>query len=107
MSARLARMVLRIDQGRLAALSDLAARLLEETRHEYSLASIVRGLISLGLLTVADASALAPLFVGSRIARGRKKGTRHAPTADLDLEFEDDHLDALERREVVARAPRS
>jgi hypothetical protein len=99
-------MVLRVDRGLIATLHEIAARLFDETGHEYSLASIVRGLSSLGILTVADAAALAPLFVGSRIARGRKKGTRCPPVADLELGFEDGHHDAHERREVVARPPR-
>ena len=76
MSARLARMVVRVDAGLNDTLTTLAARLFNETRLEYSLASIVRGLIAIGLRAVSDAPRLAPHFVGVRIARGRKKGAR-------------------------------
>jgi hypothetical protein len=100
-------MVVRVDAGLNGTLTIIAARLFNETRLEYSLASIVRGLIAIGLRAVTDAPTLAPLFVGMRVARGRKKGERRPPVAPLDLEFEDEHHEARARREVVARPRRS
>ena len=79
MSARLARMVVRVDRGLHETLTTIAARLFNETRIEHPHAAIVRGLIALGLATVAGNKVLAPLFAGSRIARGRKKGARRPP----------------------------
>jgi hypothetical protein len=90
----LCRMVVRVDAGLNATLTEIAARLFAETLHEYSHSAIVRGLIAIGLLTITDAPHLAPLFVGTRIARGRKRGSRRsviAAPADLNLEFEDEH----------------
>jgi hypothetical protein len=69
-------MVLRVDRDLRGMLKSIADRLFTETAHDYSYAAIVRGLIGLGLIVVADAPKLAPLFVGVRIARGRKKGAR-------------------------------
>jgi hypothetical protein len=89
----LCRMVVRVDVGLNDTLTEIAARLFAETLHEYSHSAIVRGLIAIGLLTIADAPHLAPLFVGTRMARGRKQGSQRsviAAPADLDLEFEDD-----------------
>lgn len=88
---RLCRMVLRVDRNLRETLVTIAARLLSETGLSYSCAAIVRGLIDLGLASLADASSLAPLFVGARVKRGRKPGERRAMRVDdLDLEHEDD-----------------
>jgi hypothetical protein len=107
-SARLARLVVRVPIDLGATLDGIAGRLFEETRIEYSHASIVRGLIRMGLttVTVAGDDGLAPLFAGVRVPRGRKKGERRPRVADLDLEFEDEHHEGHERREVVARPRR-
>ena len=86
----LVRMVIRVDAGLNNNLTTIAARLFNETRLEYTLASVTRGLIALGLRAVAEAPVLAPLFVGARIPRGRKKGTRFPPRADPDLSVEDE-----------------
>lgn len=82
-TGKLARLVVRIDPALNIALADLTARLFEETRVEHSHAAIVRGLVAIGLASIADAKILAPLFVGARIPRGRKRGTRsRTRTAD-------------------------
>lgn len=77
---RYVRMVLRVDRSLDAQVDVIAERLFQETRDDYPRAAVVRGLIVLGLLTVARSNVLAPHFVGVRIARGPKKGgraTRH------------------------------
>jgi hypothetical protein len=84
-SRPLARQVLRLDPSLNDTLATIAARLFNETRLEYPLASVIRGLIALGLLAIAEAPLLAPLFVGARVPRGRKKGTRFPPRAGPDL----------------------
>ena len=94
-AVKLARMVVRIDPELSSALADLANRLFEETRIESSHAASIRELVAIGLASIADAVTLAPLFVGARIPRGRKPGTRlKTRTADargdLDLEHEDE-----------------
>lgn len=76
MSARLFRMVIRVSPTLRPTLGSIADRLLTETGLDYSHSAIVRALIAIGLLTVADAPHLAPLFMGTRIQRGRKKGDR-------------------------------
>lgn len=90
MSRRLARMVIRVDAGLHETLTTLAARLFNETRHDYSLASMVRGLIAIGLIAVADVPHLAPMFAGSRLQRGRKKGELRPRRRDLALISNDD-----------------
>lgn len=74
--ARMDRLVLRVDRDLRGKLKSIADRLFAETAYDHSYSAIVRGLIGLGLIVVADAPKLAPLFVGVRIARGRKKGER-------------------------------
>jgi hypothetical protein len=69
-------MVIRVPRDLSETLTTIAGRLFDETEHVYSLASVVRGLVALGLVAVEKAPHLAPLFVGVRIARGRKKGPR-------------------------------
>lgn len=71
----------------------------------------MRGLIALGLNQVEAAPNLAVLFIGARVKRGRKPGGKVATAVvpldlsqgDMDLEYEDEHHDALRPREVVAR----
>jgi hypothetical protein len=75
---RLVRMVLRVGVDLDAQVDVIAECLFQETRYDYPRAAVVRGLIVLGLLTVARSTMLAPLFVGVRIARGRKKGSRRS-----------------------------
>jgi hypothetical protein len=55
-------------------LTKIAERLFSETRCEYSRSAVTRGLIALSLVAVADARLLAPLFLGARVKRGRKRG---------------------------------
>jgi hypothetical protein len=69
-------MVLRVDRSLDAQVDVIAERLFQETRDDYPRAAVVRGLIVLGLAAVARNDVLTPLFVGVRIARGRKKGDR-------------------------------
>lgn len=76
MSAATFRMVIRVSPTLRPTLGVIADRLLTETGLDYSHASIVRGLVAVGLVAVEKAPHLAPLFVGVRIARGRKKGPR-------------------------------
>lgn len=72
------RMVIRVSPNLRPTLGTIADRLLTKTGLDYSHASIVRGLVALGLVAVERAPHLAPLFVGVRIARGRKKGDRRS-----------------------------
>ncbi len=69
-------MVLRVSPELQDQLIAIGERLFDETRLEYSYSSIIRGLISLGLASIADKAALAPEFAGARIPRGRKQGER-------------------------------
>jgi hypothetical protein len=71
-------MVIRIPTGLDETLTDLAARLFDETERNHPFAAVVRGLIAIGLAAVADAPKLAPLFRGVLIARGRKRGPRRS-----------------------------
>lgn len=98
MSRRLARLVVRVPIDLGATLDGVVARLFEETQLDYSRASIVRGLIRMGLATVMGNDVLAPLFAGTRIPRGRKKGERRPHAAVLDVELEDQPHEGHEGR---------
>ena len=114
MSPSYCRMVVRVHPELPERLAMIQEHLFDETRIEYSYAAIMRGLINLGLTQVEGAPNLAVLFMGARVKRGRKPGGK-VPTAvvpldlsqgDMDLEYEDNHNDALgpqPKREVVAR----
>ena len=108
------RMVLRVHPELPERLTMIQAHLFDETRIEYSYAAIMRGLINLGLAQVEGAPNLAVLFIGARVKRGRKPGGKVATAAvpldlsqgEMDLEYEDEHHDALgpqPKKEVVAR----
>jgi hypothetical protein len=71
-------MVVRVDPVLHEALTKVAEQLFSETRSEYSCSAVTRGLIALGLVAVADVRRLAPLFLGARVKRGRKRGSRPA-----------------------------
>lgn len=73
MSARLARMVVRVDRELQGTLAAVAERLFAETRFEHSQSAVVRGLITIGLVAVAENRGLGSLFAGARIPRGRKR----------------------------------
>ena len=73
---RLARLVVRVDRTLHSTLDGIAGRLFMETAYDHSHAAVIRGLIRLGLATVAGASQLAPLFANARIPRGRKREDR-------------------------------
>ena len=96
---KLARMVVRVDPELNVALADLAVRLFDETQLEHSHAAIIRGLVALGLASITHATTLAPSFVGVRVPRGRKAGTRSRMSAGvaLDLEHEADGEEGSER----------
>ena len=111
MSTSHCRMVVRVPRDLPERLTMIQEHLFEETRLEYSYSAIMRGLINLGLTQVEGAPNLAVLFMGARVKRGRKPGGK-VPTAvvpldltkgEMDLEYEDDHHDALRPRDVVAR----
>lgn len=70
---RLARRVIRVPRSLDETLNMIAERLLDETAQVHSFSAVMRGLVTLGLLAITEAPHLAPLFVGVRIARGRKK----------------------------------
>lgn len=76
MTARLARMVVRVPRDLGGQLDGIAERLFMETAYDHSHAAVVRGLVAIGLAAVARSDVLAPLFAGVRIARGRKKSDR-------------------------------
>jgi hypothetical protein len=67
-------MVLRVDRNLGGQLDVIADRLFRETAYDHSRAAVVRGLVAIGLAAAARNDVLAPLFVGVRIARGRKRG---------------------------------
>jgi hypothetical protein len=77
-------MVLRVSPALQDDLTTISERLFHETRIEYSYAAIVRGLIRLGLASIAGKASLAVEFAGTRIPRGRKRGGRWKPDDDDD-----------------------
>lgn len=79
-------MVLRVSPALQEDLTTISERLFRETRLEYSYAAIVRGLITLGLASIAGKASLAVEFAGTRIPRGRKRGERWKPDDDDDDE---------------------
>jgi hypothetical protein len=93
-------MIVRVDPALHEALTRLAERLFSETRSEYSRSAVTRGLIALGLVAVADARHLAPLFLGARLKRGRKRGP---PAASPDAQANHDAVSAPEPAEEWAR----
>ena len=114
-SPPLARMVVRVNRSLSEDLTVISARLHNETMDEYSYSAIVRGLIRMGLERVAENDVLHPLFEGTRVRRGRKPGSRWSTIValdlikdddDLDIEPEDKHHDALNRKQIVARGSR-
>ena len=82
--SKLVRMVLRVSPALQEDLTTISERLFRETRLEYSYAAIVRGLITLGLASIAGKASLAVEFAGTRIPRGRKRGERWKPDDDDD-----------------------
>ena len=76
LEARLVRMVLRVSPALQVELTTISDRLSRETRVEYSCAAIARGLIALGLASIAGRPNLALVFAGARVPRGRKRGAR-------------------------------
>jgi hypothetical protein len=77
--SRLVRMVLRVSPALQEDLTAISERLFDETRLEYSYAAIIRGLIALGLASIAGKASLAVEFAGTRIPRGRKRAGRWKP----------------------------
>jgi hypothetical protein len=73
---RLVRMVLRVSPELQEDLITLSERLYDETQLDYSYAAVVRGLIALGLASIAGKVSLAAAFAGARVPRGRKRGER-------------------------------
>ena len=81
---RLVRMVLRVSPELQEHLISISERLFDETRLEYSYAAIIRGLISLGLASIAGKASLVVDFAGCRVPRGRKRGERWKRKDDPD-----------------------
>ena len=77
-------MVLRVSSELQEDLISISERLFDETRLEYSYAAIIRGLISLGLASIAGKASLAVEFAGARVPRGRKRGGGWKRSDDLD-----------------------
>lgn len=95
-AGKLARMIVRVDPELNVALAAIAGRLFQETQLEHSHAAIVRGLVAIGLASIAGAPDLAPLFVGVRIPRGRKAGARiwtAEARSDVDVEHDGEAAD--------------
>ena len=84
MDSKLVRMVLRVSPDLQDDLISLSERLFDETRLEYSFAAILRGLIALGLASLAGKPSLAGEFAGARAMRGRKRGERWKRSDDED-----------------------
>lgn len=76
LEARLVRMVLRASPTLHGELATLGARLHKDTRRDHSCAPNVRGLIAVGLSSIAVQSSLAVVFAGARVPRGRKRAGR-------------------------------
>ena len=68
-------MVLRVSPDLQEDLISIRERLFDETRLEYSYAAIIRGLIALGVASIAGKASLAVEFAGARVPRGRKRGS--------------------------------
>ena len=81
---RLVRMVLRVSPELQEDLITISERLFGETNLEYSYAAIIRGLISLGLASLAGKASLAAEFAGARVPRGRRGGTQGRRKDDSD-----------------------
>ena len=81
---RLVRMVLRVSPDLQEDLISVSERLFEETRLDYSYAAVARGLIALGLASIAGKANLAVEFAGARVPRGRKRGERWKRSTGLD-----------------------
>ena len=77
-------MVLRVSPELQEDLITLSERLYDETRLEYSYAAILRGLIALGLASIANKASLAVEFAGTRVPRGRKRGERRKRSGGSD-----------------------
>lgn len=71
---RLRRAAIRVPEELLGELAGVVQRLHDETGDEYPAAAVVRGLLVVGLAEIAGRDRIAPSFVGTRIARGRKRG---------------------------------
>lgn len=71
-AADLPRVGVRIEPHQLGTLTDLAARLFAETQVEHSQATIVRGLLALGIASLDGVTDLARAFEVARLPRGRK-----------------------------------
>jgi hypothetical protein len=93
-------MIVRVDPALNEALTKLAERLFAETRSEYSRSAVTRGLIALSLVAVADVRLLAPLFLGARVKRGRKRGPL---AASPDAQANHDVVSATEPADDWAR----
>lgn len=79
------RAVMRVPPEILAEVAEVAQRLHLETGLDYPAAAVVRGLLVIGLASLAGREHLAPAFVGARVKRGRKRGDRRtAPDVLLD-----------------------
>ncbi len=76
-------MVLRVSPELREELINIGERLFDETRLEYSYAAIIRGLISLGLASIAGKASLAIEFAGARVPRGRRRGERWKQNDDV------------------------
>ena len=68
-------MVLRVSPELQEDLITISERLYDETRLDYSYAAILRGLIALGLASIAGKASLAVEFAGARVPRGRRRGS--------------------------------
>ena len=77
-------MVLRVAPDLQEDLIAISERLFDETRLEYSYAAILRGLIALGLASIAGKASLAVEFAGARVPRGRKRGERRKQSGGSD-----------------------
>jgi hypothetical protein len=84
LNTRLVRLVLRVAPDLQEDMIAIRERLYDESRMEYSYAAILRGLIALGLASIADKKSLIVEFAGSRVPRGRKCGAAWKPSDSSD-----------------------
>ena len=84
LNPKLVRMVLRVHPELQEDLISISERLFDETRLDYSYAAIIRGLISLGVGSLAGKQSLAVEFAGARVPRGRRRGQRPKRKPDSD-----------------------
>lgn len=74
----LVRKIMKVHPAMYDELVEIAARLKEETGVEYSVAAVVRGLLTIAITRLTIEEKLAPWFAGARVPRGRRRNGQQA-----------------------------